>query len=173
MNSHTTTGHLERFWDDSFKDLPYIRKPGFNQQEIDAWVDQGYIRKNQKDFIGSMYDNSNPMPEWIRNLDDKFGLQNQTYTFYKMETLEIMPVHVDHFRTYCKLNNIGREQVYRVLIMLEDWKPGHYFEMNGVGHVDWKAGDWFKWRGDVPHAAANIGIAPRYTLQITGIVDEA
>lgn len=169
MHSHTTTGHIEPFWDDSFKDLPYVRKPGFNQQEIDAWVEQGYIRDNLNDFIGTLYDNSNPMPDWIRNLDDKFGLHNQTYTFYKMDTLEIMPVHVDHFRTYCKLHNIGREQVHRVLIMLEDWKPGHYLEMDGVGYVNWKAGDWFKWRGDVPHSAANIGVDPRYTLQITGV----
>lgn len=169
MNYHTATGHLDRFWDDGFKHLPYIRKPGFNQQEVDAWVEQGYIRENLNDFIGSMYDNSNPMPEWVHNLINEFGLHNQTYTFYRMDTLEIMPVHVDHFRTYCKLNNITRENVYRVLVMLEDWKPGHYLEMDGVGYVNWKAGDWFKWRGDVPHAAANIGIEPRYTLQITGM----
>lgn len=169
MNIYTTTGHFERFWDDSFKDLLYTRKQGFNQQEIDVWVDQGYIRKNLNDFIGTMYDNSNPMPEWIRQLDDKFGLTNQTYTFYKMDTLEIMPVHVDHFRTYCRLNNVTTDKLYRVILLLEDWKPGHYLEVNGIGHVNWKAGDWFMWRGDIPHCAANIGLDPRYTLQITGI----
>lgn len=169
MNNHTVTGHLDQFWDDSYKKFPYIRKPGFNQQEIDAWVEQGYIRENLNDFIGTMYDNSNPMPAWVYELNNKFGLHNQTYTFYRMDTLEIMPVHVDHFRTYCKLNNVVREKVYRVLVMLEDWKPGHYLEMDGIGYVNWKAGDWFKWRGDIPHSAANIGVEPRYTLQITGI----
>lgn len=169
MSNHTETGHLEKFWDDSFKSLPYIRKPGFNQEEIDAWVKQGYTFGSLKSFVGTLYDSSNPMPEWVYTLDDKFNLYNQTYTFYMMTTLEIMPTHVDHFRTYCKLNNVTTDQLYRVLIMLEDWKPGHYLEMNGVGYVNWKAGDYFKWQGATPHAAANIGVEPRYTLQITGI----
>ena len=169
MRNKTDSGHLRRFWDNSFKDLEYIRKPGFNQQEIDVWINQGYIPENLKSFIGSMYDNSNPMPEWVKEFEGKFGLYNQTYTFYKMETLEIMPTHVDHFRTYCRLNDTNRDNVYRVLVMLEDWKPGHYLEIDGVGHVNWVAGDWFKWQGSTPHAASNIGVDPRYTLQITGL----
>jgi hypothetical protein len=54
--------------------------------------------------------------------------------------------------------------------MLEDWKPGHYLEIDGVGVVNWVAGDYFMWESNVPHAAANIGIEDRYTLQITGTV---
>ena len=58
----------------------------------------------------------------------------------------------------------------RVLLFLEDWKPGHYFEMNSIGYTDWNAGDYVEWDCTVPHAASNIGIEPRYTLQITGHV---
>lgn len=169
MNSQTATGHLNRFWDDDFKNLDYVRKPGFTQQEIDVWVNQGYNPSCLNSFVGTMYDNSNVMPDWVYGLDDKFGLVNQSYTFYKMETLEIMPVHVDHFRTYSRLNNASIDQIYRVLIMLEDWKSGHYLELDGVGYVNWKAGDWFKWKSNTPHAAGNVGIEPRYTLQITGL----
>ena len=61
-----------------------------------------------------MYDNRNPMPNWIANLKFLFGMYNQTYTFYKMDTLEIMPTHSDHFNTYCKLNNTTSDNVERV-----------------------------------------------------------
>lgn len=115
-----------------------------------------------------MYDSRNPMPEWVNSTANLFGMYEQTYTVYQMNTLEIMPTHRDHFNTYCKLHNTTSNKVQRVIMMLEDWKPGHYFELDGVGYVNWKAGDWFKWTGDVPHAASNIGIEPRYTLQITG-----
>lgn len=169
MNSQTLSGHISRFWDDDFKNFDYVRKPGFTQQEIDVWINQGYEPLRLNSFVGTMYDNSNVMPEWVYELDDKFGLTNQSYTFYKMETLELMPVHVDHFRTYSRLNNASIDQIYRVLIMLEDWKSGHYLELDGVGHMNWKAGDWFKWKGNTPHSAGNVGIEPRYTLQITGI----
>lgn len=165
MNSRIEKGHVSKFWNDKFKSLPYNRQP-ITREEISHWRSQGY--DYVKSFSGSMYDNRNPMPNWIANLKFLFGMYNQTYTFYKMDTLEIMPTHSDHFNTYCKLNNTTPDNVERVILMLEDWKPGHYFELDGVGYVNWKAGDWFKWRGDVPHAASNIGIEPRYTLQITG-----
>lgn len=168
MHDRIQLGHQGRYWNDDFKNLSYT-KQGVTQEEINDWEQLGYSDQHLKSYTGWMYDNRNVMPEWIDRLENSFGLYNQSYTFYRMDTLEIMPVHSDHFRTYARLNNCEPDQVYRVVMMLEDWKPGHYFELNGVGYVNWKAGDWFKWRGDVPHAASNIGSDPRYTLQITGL----
>lgn len=162
------TGSLGRFWDDDFKSFHYVKQP-VTVEEILDWEKLGYKQSNVKSFTGSMYDNKNPMPDWLERIEDTFGLYKQTYTFYRMDTLEIMPVHTDHYRTYCRLNDTTPDQVYRVVMMLEDWKPGHYFELDGVGYTNWKAGDWFKWKNDVPHSASNIGVEPRYTLQITGV----
>jgi hypothetical protein len=53
-------------------------------------------------------------------------------------------------------------------VLLEDWKPGHYLEVDGVPYVNWKAGQTSEWVYDAPHMAANIGLEDRYTLQITG-----
>lgn len=166
MQYRIKTGHFDPFWNDDFKEFPYVKQP-IMDSEIQQWKNMGY--DYVKSFSGSMYDNRNPMPEWVKTLEGKMGMYNQTYTFYRMDTLEIMPVHSDHFNTYCRLNNTTPDQVERAVMMLEDWKPGHYFELDGIGHVNWRAGDWFKWRGDVPHAASNIGVEPRYTLQITGM----
>lgn len=168
MQSRVEVGHVGRFWDDSFKLLPFTKQP-VTQQEIDEWKTLGYNQSNVKSFTGSMYDNRNPMPEYFDQFENVFGLYKQSFTVYRMDTLEIMPVHSDHYRTYCRLNDVDYNEVYRVVLMLEDWKPGHYFELDGVGYVNWKAGDWFKWKGDVPHAASNIGVESRYTLQVTGV----
>lgn len=162
------TGHIDKFWDEGYLNLTYV-KQDVTEEEVTEWALLGYSQDNVKSFTGSMYDSKNPMPDWIGDLKYRFGLYNQTYTFYRMDTCEVMPVHSDHFRTYSRLHNTSPEKVYRVVLMLEDWKPGHYFEMDGVGYTNWKAGDWFMWKGDVPHAAANIGVDPRYTLQITGL----
>jgi hypothetical protein len=158
-------GHIIKFWDDSFKNFDYVRQP-ITQEEIDMWVSMGY--DHVKSFTGTMYDSRNPMPDWIENFSKFFpDYKNMTYTFYKMSTLEIMPEHSDHYRTYIRLFNANATNVHRILVMLEDWKPGHYLEVDGTGFVDWKAGDYFMWRTDCKHAAANIGIEDRYTLQIT------
>ena len=168
MTNTITTGHLSPLWTDAFKQFSY-EKQSVTQAEIDEWAKLGYDQANVKSFTGHMYDNRNPMPEWIPKIEDAFGLYKQTYTFYKMQTLEIMPVHADHYRTYCRINGVTYDQVYRTLLMLEDWKPGHYLEIDGVAYTNWHAGDWFKWKGATPHAASNIGIEDRYTLQVTGI----
>lgn len=165
-DSRITIGHVGPFWSDEYQHFNYTRQP-VSDEESENWIGQGY--DYVKSFTGSMYDNRNPMPKWVNRFRDGFGLYKQACTFYRMNTLEIMPTHSDHYRTYMRLNDADYDDVYRVVVMLEDWKPGHYFELGGIGYVNWEAGDWFKWKGDVPHAASNIGIDPRYTLQITGV----
>ena len=158
-------GHIDPFWNDSYKNFQYEKQPITNH-EVSDWQAQGY--DYVKSFTGWMYDNRNPMPDWVSGFGDKFNLRNQVYCFYKMTTLEIMPVHADKYLRYVQLFNAVPTNVCRVLVMLEDWKSGHYLELNGKGYVNWSAGDWFMWKADVPHAASNIGVEDRYTLQITG-----
>lgn len=163
-------GHLGRFWNDDYKSFNYTRQP-VTQEEVAEWVSKGY--DYVKSYTGEMYDNKNPMPKWIDSIKEIFFMYtNMTFTFYKMNTLEIMPEHSDHYRTYRRLYNSGYDNTYRILLMLEDWKPGHYLEIDGVGIVNWIAGDYFIWRGDCPHAASNIGVDTRYTLQITATKTE-
>jgi hypothetical protein len=166
MKEKWRRGHLGRFWDtESFKNFNYVRQP-ITKEETDAWEAKGY--DYVKSFTGMMYDNRNPLPDWVQNFKSLFyTYKNMTFTFYKMSTLEIMPEHSDHYRTYIKLHDSKYENVHRILVMLEDWKPGHYLEIDGVGITNWIAGDYFIWKNDCKHAAANIGIEDRYTLQIT------
>jgi hypothetical protein len=163
-------GHCGRFWDQvGYKEFPYI-KQSVTTEEVNEWISKGY--DHVKSYTGEMYDNQNLMPAWTETFKELLDFNNLTFTFYKMSTLEIMPVRVDDFTTYNRLTNAKSENVFRILIMLEDWKPGHYLEIDGTGIVNWVAGDYFVWEHDVPHAASNIGIEPRYTLQITGTKSE-
>lgn len=159
-------GHVGRFWyTEEVKKLKYTKQP-ITQMEIDQWISKGY--DYVKSFTGMMYDNRNPMPEFINRFKDIFyNYKNPTFTFYKMSTLDIMPEHSDHYNTYMKLYGAEYKNVHRILVMLEDWKPGHYLEIDGTGIVNWIAGDYFIWENDCKHAAANIGVEDRYTLQIT------
>jgi len=159
-------GHIGRFWNiDEVKQLVYT-KQSITQFEIDQWVSKGY--DHVKSFTGEMYDNRNPMPEFIDRFKHIFdNYKNPTFTFYRMRTLDIMPEHSDHYTTYIKLYGAEYKNIRRILIMLEDWKPGHYLEIDGTGIINWIAGDYFIWESDCKHAASNIGVEDRYTLQIT------
>jgi hypothetical protein len=166
MDEKWRRGHISRFWDtNEIKKFDYVRQP-ITQQEIDEWVAKGY--DHVKSYSGMMYDNRNPMPEWVFKFKDLFHtFKNMTFTFYNMSTLEIMPEHSDHYATYIRLFKPKQQNIHRILVMLEDWKPGHYLEVDGVGVVNWIAGDYFIWKNDCKHAASNIGVEDRYSLQIT------
>jgi hypothetical protein len=164
MTKEIIYGHIDPIWDDEYKSFEYTRQP-IKQEEIDKWREMGYTHDT---FSGVMYGGNNTMPDWVYTVADRLGLENPGFVFYCMSTMEVMPPHVDHFETYCRVFNITREQVYRGLVMLEDGAAGHYLEMDSKPTVGWRAGDYFLWSADVEHAASNIGTTPRWTLQITG-----
>jgi len=170
MSKKWKRGHVGRVWERGWFDKLDYTKQSIQQYEIDEWEKLGY--DYIKSFSGSMYDSRNEMPAWVHTLGNLFDLNNKTYTFYRMHTLEIMPPHIDHYSTYMKLFGVEYSKVRRVLVMLEDWKPGHYLEVDGTCCTNWIAGDWFMWDSDCPHAASNIGVEDRYTLQITGTILE-
>lgn len=142
----------------------YTKQP-LKEWELKSWKDQGYYHSS---FSGYLYNSTNPIPDWSYSVSKQIGLNNCGFVFYRMNTLDIMPPHLDHFETYSRVFNVKIEEAHRAIVFLEDWKPGHYFEYNHTGFVNWNAGDYILYSSDVSHAASNIGIAPRFTLQITG-----
>jgi hypothetical protein len=102
MKEKWKRGHFGRFWDlNEFKKFDYVRQ-SISNEEVADWISKGY--DYVKSFTGQMYDNRNPMPDWVHNFKGLFHTyKNMTFTFYKMSTLEIMPEHSDHYRTYIKM----------------------------------------------------------------------
>ena len=159
-----TYGKVDVVWENEFKDYDYTKQP-LKEEEMENWRSLGYYHES---FSGGMYDSRNPMPEWTNTVAEQVGLTNAGYVFYKLTTLDIMPNHVDHFETYCKVFQVDRNDVYRALVFLEDWAPGQYLEVAHNALTFWEAGDFVLWQADVDHASANIGTTDRYALQITG-----
>jgi hypothetical protein len=97
-------------------------------------------------------------------------LKDVGVAYYRMPTGTVMPNHSDLYKRYIEIFNLqGKENtINRALVLLEDWKSGHYLEVMDRPVVDWTAGTVVEWMYDTPHMAANIGLEYRYTLQITG-----
>jgi hypothetical protein len=161
--------HIKRFWDDEFKTLNYIQEPFNDPVSVSKWISQGY----QSKIIGDLCDMRHRLPSWANKFIEIYeaqGWKDIGLAFYRMPTGTVMPVHSDLYKRYIELFDLcGQEMsIRRALLLLEDWKPGHYLEVDGKPYVSWYAGDTVEWIYDVPHAAANIGLEDRYTLQITG-----
>lgn len=164
-----TRYNLEVFWDDEFKRLNYIQEPFNDPESVNLWLTQGY----QSKIVGAMCDMRQPQPTWNNRFVKHFeqlGWQDVGTSYYRMSTGTVIPTHGDLYKKYVDRFQLqGQEQtVCRALVMLEDWKSGHYLEVQGIPYTQWRAGQVVEWTYDTPHMAANIGLEPRYTLQITG-----
>ena len=157
------------FWNDEFKYLNYIQEP-FNDLECLAkWQAQGYGHK----VTGAMCDMRFAQPSWNAKFIEIFtemGWKDVGTSYYRMGTGTVMPTHTDLYSRYVRVHDLhGQEhRINRAIVFLEDWRSGHYSEVNGRPIVDWHAGQCVSWSYSTPHSAANLGQADRYTLQITG-----
>jgi hypothetical protein len=123
------------------------------------------------------------LPQWCFDIKDEikkngvfienslYQIDNLIMSIYCMPPGTIMPEHSDYYVKYRSINNIeDSNKVCRILVFLDDWKSGHYFELNKYPIVNWSKGDYYSWKGSTPHIAANIGSENRYTLQITAMI---
>jgi hypothetical protein len=161
--------HISKFWDDEFKRLNYVNENFNDVENTQRWLAQGYADK----FTGDMCDMRSPQPTWNDRFVDiyrELGWKDIATSYYRMSTGTTLPTHSDLYLRYVDLFKLqGQEhRIRRSIVFLEDWKPGHYAEYNSTAKIDWQAGDVVEWCYDAPHMAANMGLEPRYTLQITG-----
>ena len=163
--------NLEVFWDDEFKRLDYINEPFNDPISVNQWISQGY----QSKITGDLCDMRHQLPTWNYKFIEHFekqGWKDIGLAYYRMPTGTVMPTHSDLYKRYIEIFNLqGQEHtICRALVLLEDWKSGHYLEVMNQPVVGWSAGTVVEWTYDTPHMAANIGLEDRYTLQITGHV---
>jgi hypothetical protein len=161
--------HVPAFWDDEFKRLEYVNETFNDSESVERWLAQGFANQ----FTGDMCDMRRAQPSWNKTVIEVFeqmGWQDIGTSYYRMMPGTILPTHQDLYKKYIDLFGLqGQEHsIYRAVIFLEDWQPGHYLEAMDRPIVKWRAGDVVEWVYDTPHMAANMGLTPRYTLQVTG-----
>ena len=170
MTTHSITRYnLKVFWDEEFKNLTYINEPFNDPVSVNRWITQGYQNK----ITGDLCDMRHTLPSWnykFIELYEGMGWKDVGVAYYRMPTGTVMPNHSDLYKRYIEIFNLqGKENtINRALVLLEDWKSGHYLEVMDRPVIDWTAGTVVEWIYDTPHMAANIGLEYRYTLQITG-----
>jgi|GEM_PF-2437985 len=165
------SGAIEPFWDNEYKNLSYTHELFNNNDDLIKFKRQGYMQQ-RKYFTGLMCDMRKKQPSWnekfIEWFSKEFELKNVCSSYYKMGTGTILPNHKDTYIRYKELFNCSSIDIERAIIFLENWKSGHYFEIENTPIIEWSTGDYVWWKSNTEHMAANIGVTDRYTLQLTG-----
>jgi len=88
----------------------------------------------------------------------------------------IIPIHRDTFFQINKLYPNDTRTKVRANIYLEDWKVGHFLQYQSQkewhNSTHWKSGQGFIWDSNHLHLSANAGMANKYTLQVSGFLNE-
>ena len=109
-------------------------------------------------------------PDWVMEFAQKNFL-TFAVSVMKQPPGNFIPNHLDQYH-YFRQQNPGRGDgdPVRFCIFLEDWQPGHYFEINGQPCIKWKRGQYCELDSKMWHRSANAGDNPKLTAQITGFL---
>jgi len=162
---------IPQFWDDEYKTLDYVHEEFNDPHQLMVWRGQGYANR----FTGDMCDMRQQQPSWNNRFIELFsnlGWKDIGTSYYRMRAGTVLPTHQDRYLRYIDFYRLqGQEHtIRRAIVFLETWRPGHYAEYQDQPFVNWTQGAVVAWSYDLPHMAANLGLEPRYTLQITGHV---
>lgn len=155
-------------WDDAYKGLDYKFIPTY---QINPAFDI-YHHEEYKTFIGNdAYFLPDPMPKFVSEILNLEPFNNYDIVspgFHRIRPGMGLPLHIDGYDTFSKIHNIkNTNDIIRHIIFLEDAKRGHIIQVGDKVFGSWNAGNYISWRGHIEHAAFNLGIEDRYTLQIT------
>ena len=83
------------------------------------------------------------------------------------EASDMAKLFCDGFEGFERL--YGEGNATRFFVAVSNWDWGHVLQVHDNIISNWKAGDTYIIPPDVFHTSANFGIAPKYTLTVTGV----
>jgi len=106
----------------------------------------------------------------LTRISEYFGLEDPKIRMHYQQPGQMFNLHIDKLQERCPDDP---EQVVRMTVMLDDWRPGQFYLFGTHTYSHWQAGDVhiFDW-ANVPHATANASRYMRPTLQVTGLKTE-
>lgn len=156
-----------------YKDLDYTQMNNVSfenrsiefEQQNKKYLDAGYTNYNSEYY--QTFKVGNDIKDFCDTVFPRYSV-----SIIQQRPGQTLPLHDDTFYQFAKLNKIDPNDCIRVNIFLEDWKSGHYFEIDNTPVLQWKAGDAIIINRGVLHLSGNMGMTNKYTMQITGVRSE-
>jgi hypothetical protein len=129
------------------------------------YIDAGFTDKNTQYY--QSFDLPTEFHDFAKTIFTEYSL-----SVIKQMPGQTIPEHFDTFYQFSQKNNCSKEQVCRLNFFLEEWKSGHYFELLGEPFTKWRKMNFKVIRYGQLHLSGNMGLLPKYTMQITGLYEE-
>lgn len=149
-------------WDDLGDDL---------SRSYDISRQYGYTKHNTK-----VWETTTQQPklemDWEKHIASQLPLQFPSTRPTLQTPGNVMPWHQDKFIYFRRLHTDQSEYIVRFIVFMKDWDIGHFLQAGNSVISHWKAGDVILWHPHRLHLSANVGISDKWTLNVTGILQE-
>ena len=165
-------------------DYDFFVEQKYNEEATSCIKHQVYELKNIHEEYGGFPDtftlaNTKIHQLWFtedqvdyEKIGDQLGLEVVTVSSIKQPPGQIVPWHRDtFFQINKRFPNDDRLKV-RANIYLQDWKMGQFIQYDDTVDVKWHAGHGHIWDSEVLHLSANAGMENKYTLQVSGFLND-
>lgn len=136
-------------------ELPPFYNVGFwNETNTQFWQ----TKENDMDFDFS-------------EVKSQIPIQDHTIGMIKLDPGTTLPWHKDSFYMLRQKRQDWKEQgliPVRYLIFAEDWKIGHFVQLEDQTVSHWKAGDCWFFCYQTQHLGTNAGLEPMISIQVSG-----
>jgi hypothetical protein len=142
---------------------PASLSPHIAQEEYD--IAQGGGDPDME--LTDVFDDLDSVPN-IKNLSAQYALDQEKTRVHVQRTGQVFNQHIDKLDMVYP--NADPADIVKLVVMLEDWRPGQFYIYGTCTYTHWCAGDvhWFDWF-NTPHATANASHYPRYSVNIMGL----
>jgi quercetin dioxygenase-like cupin family protein len=150
-----------------------IKLKNFKDKGWEWILHYGYPQDEHYDNHNTeLYQSFDKAPKEIMSFAEQHFQKNYSITMIKQLPGQFIPRHKDkYYKFKSKNKKADPKKILRYCIFLEDWKPGHYFEYNDKPVKPWSKGDVLVLKEGVYHRTVNAGTFPKYTAQITGLLN--
>jgi hypothetical protein len=147
------------------------------QNELYDSYGNGYSYDENNTVIQQIWhDVNHPL---VKEISEQLNIEPKTCSSILQPPGNVITLHRDTFFKFKELYPDDTRLKVRANIYLEDWKIGHMIQYQDINDgkkwktsVDWKVGEGFLWSSDVLHLSANAGMKDKYTLQISGFLNQ-
>jgi len=138
--------------------------------------EMGYCEENTKEKSTGLAEIDNAALKRLIGNDNfkKLGLDPATCAVRMLEYTPGtgIPLHTDSFGLFKTKYGDDDRLVTRYFIAVSSWDWGHMLQVHDNVITHWSVGDAYEIPEGIFHLSSNFGIANKYTLTVTGFVDE-
>ena len=139
-----------------FYTSPMIEQEEYDLEQANMDPEHPMFRVNEVNQFGPV----------LSRMVNMFHLEETKSKIHVQFPGEMLNWHIDKLDT---LKTVKKENLIRVMVVLADWVPGHFYQYGNYSYEKWNRGDFhtFAWE-HVPHCTANASLEPRPILNIIG-----